>query len=660
MKKIIRIMMFFLLASGILSGAFVVSESELLPVGALVPVAPGNGEQRLTFTPAVNGDYDVCLLPTKEGSEIHAQLWRDGELLAEGSGAPCALTCRLTAGETYELRLRGEGAALAEIARSALSRSAGNPLELADGEGYSKLIARGGDVHWYAVTAIRSGAALMGCRPEDQTLSLEAMLFDESGRPVAQSEMLPSGACVLSAELASGGKYLLRVAARDGGTGKYVLTNQRSAASQPPAEVELADDSLTMEGRSMELLQVQTSPYSASPLVFFDSADSDVAFVHSDGTLESRAAGETTVVAYGFGGVRDSCGVIVTHVSVEGVNVEPGDVEMVVGDEMRLDVRLIPENASQRGVTFVTGDEQVVSVSEKGVITATGSGETQVAVVTADGGHTDVVRVRVSPAPRRYRALLIGEQNYASTVEDVRHGSTNSVESIAKLLGTASMDGEAYEISTLIDAPRDTVVARIRETFAGATESDVSLVYITCHGFYRAGMSFFLMADGSVLSAAELEKELRAIPGQILLLADCCGSGGMLGASGEQERFLDGVTGVFQGTVGSPTVHGSKVRVLASALLDQDSYRISFSDDPQTGMATVFARALCDAAGWSIDKNARSAMNADADYDGDITLDELATYMSRRVNWYLDLAGDYIQTVNVYPEGDSLVVMQRG
>ena len=170
-------------------------------------------------------------------------------------------------------------------------------------------------------------------------------------------------------------------------------------------------------------------------------------------------------------------------------------------------------------------------------------------------------------------------------------------------------------------------------------------------------MTFFVMADGSVLSAADLERELRAVPGQIVLLADCCGSGGLIGQASSTSDLLDGIVGVFQGNVGGASVHGSKFKVLASALLDQDSYRISFSDDD--GMATVFARALCDAAGWSMDRAARSSMNADANYDGEITLTELETYLSRRVMWYLNLVGDYVQTVRAYPAGDATAIFAR-
>ena len=113
---------------------------------------------------------------------------------------------------------------------------------------------------------------------------------------------------------------------------------------------------------------------------------------------------------------------------------------------------------------------------------------------------------------------------------------------------------------------------------------------------------------------------------------------------------------VFRGLTGG-AIRSSRVRVIASARLDQDSYRLRFSDDG--GMATVFARALCDAGGWSIDRVAPGSMSADANYDGEITLSEMETYLSRRVRWYLNLVGDYVQTVRAYPSGDGAVIFAR-
>ena len=119
------------------------------------------------------------------------------------------------------------------------------------------------------------------------------------------------------------------------------------------------------------------------------------------------------------------------------------------------------------------------------------------------------------------------------------------------------------------------------------------------------------------------------------------------------------VTRVFDGAVGITSLKTSKYHVLASALLDQDSHRISFSSSDESDMATVFARAICDALGWSMDRQAQSAMNADTDYSGEVTFDELTRYVSKRVKWYLALAGDYAQNVVAGAQGDQFVVFAR-
>ena len=81
-------------------------------------------------------------------------------------------------------------------------------------------------------------------------------------------------------------------------------------------------------------------------------------------------------------------------------------------------------------------------------------------------------------------------------------------------------------------------------------------------------------------------------------------------------------------------------------------------------MATVFARALCDGAGWDIDRGTPGTMGADINYDGRISLAELQDYITGRVNWYLNIASeltgtDYRQSIQVYPQGDPLVLFER-
>jgi hypothetical protein len=174
-------------------------------------------------------------------------------------------------------------------------------------------------------------------------------------------------------------------------------------------------------------------------------------------------------------------------------------------------------------------------------------------------------------------------------------------------------------------------------------------------------MSFLELSDGSTLSVRDLERELRRIPGTVVVLIDCCGSGGAIGASSDRIAFAQGVTEAFA----SSSIRGSKYKVIASAGLDEDSFRIAFNEHAGSGvMATVFARSLCDGAGWDIDRSVRGTMSADTNYDGRITLNELQDYLTGRVSWYLKIASDltgrdYHQSIQVYPQGDPLVLFER-
>lgn len=656
MRRLPGLILLLLIASGLLSGAFDASaEMVSLSGGAMPRVELSETAQEFTFTPTANGLYGVYLLPETGGAKGKVELWANGEELVGGEGAMNVLSIRMTAGAEYVLKVAGEGTVWLEVAREALSRSFSMPLELEDGDGYSKLIAREGDGHWYSVTAESDGAAMLVCAPETRGLRMQGKLFSAKGRLLGEAETLASGTAVLSALFEEGQTYYLRLSGYAGGTGKYALSNLRSENTARPESVRLSADELSIDGFSTQRLSAEVVPAQASPLLYLDSSDFRVARGWDSGFVEGHSEGFTLITAYAFGGARSTCRVTVSAVPVQDVQLTAEYMVLTEGESRALAVNLVPANATQRKLTFASSNEDVLTVDKNGVLTALREGEAAV-TVSADGAATASMAVYVKAAESKYRALLVGEQEYASTVETVREGSVKSVEGVRALLNSASFDGGGYSVSMLMDAPRDDVLAAIRRTFASAREDDTSLLYITCHGFYRAGMTFFLMADGSVLSAADLERELRAIPGEIILLIDCCGSGGVLGEFGSTDDILRGVTDVFAGPAGPATVRGSKYRVVASAYLDQDSYRISFGEG---GMSTVFARALCDAAGWNMDRNAPSAMNADVNYDAHITLDELASYLSKRVAWYLNLAGDYAQSTVVYPENDPSVVFAR-
>ena len=295
---------------------------------------------------------------------------------------------------------------------------------------------------------------------------------------------------------------------------------------------------------------------------------------------------------------------------------------------------------------------EVVSVSGTGEITALLEGD---AVITVRYGDlSDELRVKVDEAPARYRALFISEQNYLNDVNSVRVGAANTAYNLESLFSMAAYDGEECSTSVEIDLTADEALMAIETAFKGATAKDISILYISCHGFYKNGMTIMQFVDGSELAACDLEMALRKIPGTVVVLADCCDSGGLVGNGSDVSR---GIVTAFSGE--GAAFSSSKYKVIASAAIGQDSYRLGYATEGNEAI-TVFAWALCDALGWDVDDQRRGPLSADTDYDGKITLWEAYLYTDRRVMWYLSRAGaNYVQDVQVYPEGDMFTLFER-
>lgn len=649
-KAAFLLLVLTLLASAFPTGAFALSKADPLLYANL-----DRADFEFSYVPQANSEYALCLF-SADGSTIQAQaeILLNGETIVEGKGSGEILNSWLIAGQSYTVRVHGSGNAVIEMARNTLSRSFFRPLTAQENIPSDKMIAHSYDAHWYSFIAESDGEMMISCVPTNGSLDLSALLFDDAGTLQAKFDDLSSGICRLVFATEKGREYRLRISSPNGSEGSYTLRllrpeNEALALSFDSAEIGLSIGSnvdLSLETGSAALLWLSDAP--------------EIAAVDQNGRVHGLQAGEANITAYGLH-EQASCKIIVKYVPLQGIDILGESISLNVGDEADIPLSFLPENTSDRNVSFEIADASIASVNRKGIVCGLQPGTTTITVRSADGMFEDSVSVVVSPAPRRYRALLVSEENYPFAENTRRNGSENSVEAIASLLNSVRFEDAAYAVRVGKDLSRSELIALIRETFRNASAKDVSLLYITCHGSYTGSMSFLELSDGSTLSIRDLERELRDISGTVAVMIDCCGSGGAIGAASDRIAFAKGVTDTFA----SAGIQGSKYKVIASAGLDQDSYRIALNENADSGlMTTVFSRALCDGAGWNIDRGARSTMSADLNYDGKITIGELENYLQHRIDWYLNIASgltgeDYLQSIQVYPEGDPLVLFER-
>jgi hypothetical protein len=215
-------------------------------------------------------------------------------------------------------------------------------------------------------------------------------------------------------------------------------------------------------------------------------------------------------------------------------------------------------------------------------------------------------------------ALLIATETYADPALRSLTAPGGDARELAAVLSDPAIAG--FEVTTLVDEPHHVVGEAIGEFYRGRRRDELTLLYFTGHGVKDDDGSLYLaMAntrrDSLMFTALAAELVDRAMAGcasrQKVLVLDCCYSGafpaGKLAKAGTDVHTLER----FQG----------RGRAVLTA---SDATQYSFEGNEVVGSAarSVFTRHLV--AGL------RDG-SADLDGDGDVTVDELYSYVHERV-----------------------------
>ena len=85
----------------------------------------------------------------------------------------------------------------------------------------------------------------------------------------------------------------------------------------------------------------------------------------------------------------------VDTIAVTGITLDKTTLELTVGATEKLAATVIPENATNKKVTWSSSNEVIAIVNEDGTITAKAAGEVVITVKTDDGSHTASCTVKV-------------------------------------------------------------------------------------------------------------------------------------------------------------------------------------------------------------------------------------------------------------------------
>ncbi|OEG11328.1 hypothetical protein BCR21_08490 [Enterococcus ureasiticus] len=196
-------------------------------------------------------------------------------------------------------------------------------------------------------------------------------------------------------------------------------------------EKEVLPESITVEPKVLDQfvgdtgkLKVTFQPSNTTVKdVTFTSADPSIMTVDKDGNWEAKAPGKTVIIVMTPNGKMSMVNVTVREreIPVDGLTVEPSVLDQYVGDTGSLKVTITPSNATNKNVTFISANPEIMTVDKEGNWVAKAVGKTTI-TVTASNGKTAIVQVTV-----REREIPVDGLTVEPSVLDQYVGDTGSL-----------------------------------------------------------------------------------------------------------------------------------------------------------------------------------------------------------------------------------------
>ncbi len=152
-----------------------------------------------------------------------------------------------------------------------------------------------------------------------------------------------------------------------------------------------AESTALYPGDELQLTAVIAPENVTDKTLVWSSSDEEVATVSADGKVTAVAPGQATVTA-ACGEVSGSIDLTVNPRPAESITLNQTEIQAVEGTTVQLVATVLPENATDKTVTWSSSDEAVATVDENGLVSILKAGEAD--ITAACGSLTAVCHVK--------------------------------------------------------------------------------------------------------------------------------------------------------------------------------------------------------------------------------------------------------------------------
>ena len=165
----------------------------------------------------------------------------------------------------------------------------------------------------------------------------------------------------------------------------------------PVSSISLSNEAISLRVGQTVTLTATVLPYDATDkTVTWTSSNEAVATVDADGKVTAKALGQAVITAK-CGEVSATCAVTVIPTPAESVTLSQTTASLKVNQTVALTATVMPEDATDKTVTWTSSNEAVATVDANGKVTAMALGEAVITAKCGDVSATCAVTVVATP-----------------------------------------------------------------------------------------------------------------------------------------------------------------------------------------------------------------------------------------------------------------------
>lgn len=183
------------------------------------------------------------------------------------------------------------------------------------------------------------------------------------------------------------GTAIITATSEEGG---YIATCNVTATKRIvlPSSIALDKNEATIKVGETTTLKANVLPTDADDkTIVWSSENSDIASVTNDGVVTGHKAGTTKIiVTTNANGLKDEC-ILTVLQPTTGITLDRQNISFAnIGENVQLTANVLPEDASNKNVSWASSDTKVAIVSNGNVV-CTGYGTAVISAITEDGGY---------------------------------------------------------------------------------------------------------------------------------------------------------------------------------------------------------------------------------------------------------------------------------